>query len=274
MWFVYLLIAVAVIALLYLYAIAPRMINAPSKDYLQGVYYAHRGLHNNDTQAPENSMAAFKLAVEQGYGIELDVQLTKDEIPVIFHDETLKRICNVEGNVRDYTYEELQRFTLCNTQERIPLFADFLEMVDGRVPLIVEIKIHEKAKKVCARVDEILEKYQGPYCMESFHPMAVRWYKKHRPQVVRGQLAADFKKELEKEKFSHFLVHHLLLNFLARPDFIAYNHKHKRALSRRICQHFYKALSVAWTIRSQKELDEAKDGFTLFIFEGFVPRRD
>lgn len=272
MWFIYCLMVIVIILLLYLFAIAPRLINSPNKDMLHGVYYAHRGLHDNRTEAPENSMAAFKKAVESGYGIELDVQLTKDEIPVIFHDETLKRICNQEGNVRDYTYEELQQFTLCDSTERIPLFQDFLNMVAGRVPLIVEIKIHENADKVCTKVDEILKKYEGPYCMESFHPLAVRWYKKHRPQVIRGQLSANFRDENKKEIFSHFLVHHLLLNFLARPDFIAYNHKHKKVLSRQICQHFYKALSVAWTIRSQQELDDARDGFSLFIFESFIPR--
>lgn len=271
MWIVYCLIGLLIIALLYLFAIAPRLVNSPNTDMLQGVYYAHRGLHDNATDAPENSMAAFKKAVEAGYGIELDVQLTKDEIPVIFHDETLKRICNAEGNVRDYTYEELQQFTLCDSEEKIPLFQGFLDMVDGRVPLIVEIKIHEKAGKVCAKVDEILSKYEGPYCMESFHPLAVRWYKKHRSQVIRGQLSSNFKAELKKEAFSHFLVHHLLLNFLARPDFIAYNHQYKQVLSRRICQHFYKALSVAWTIRSQEELDAARDSFSLFIFEKFIP---
>lgn len=275
MWLVYCLIALVILLGVYLFAIAPRMLNMPDKTILNGVYYAHRGLHDNKRLCPENSMAAFCKAVDAGYGIELDVQLTKDEIPVIFHDETLDRMCGHEGKVRDYTYDELQQFVLAQTTERIPLFQEFLDMVGGRVPLIVEIKIHEDANKVCTRVDEILKKYEGPYCMESFHPMAVRWYRKHRPQVIRGQLSSNFrldnKKDGKKEPFSHFLVHHLLFNFLARPDFIAYNHKHKKVLSRQICQHLFKALSVAWTIRSQKEMDDARDGFTLFIFESFIP---
>ncbi len=272
MWPFYCLIGIVIIIGLYLFAIAPRVFGAPDKSMLNGVYYAHRGLHDNNKKCPENSMAAFRKAVESGYGIELDVQLTKDEIPVVFHDESLKRMCNQEGNVRDYTYEELQQFTLGETQERIPLFQDFLDMVSGKVPLIVEIKIHENANKVCNKVDEILSKYEGPYCMESFHPFAVRWYKKHRPQVIRGQLSTNFKKDVTERKVSYFLAQNLLLNFLARPDFIAFNHKHKKVLSRQICQRFYKALSVAWTIRTQQELDAARDGFSLFIFESFIPQ--
>lgn len=102
----------AILAVLYLLAIMPRMTKRPDYTPLMGRHYAHRGLHDNKSDAPENSMAAFRKAIEAGYGIELDVQLTKDRIPVVFHDETLKRVCGVEGNVRDYTYEELQQFHL------------------------------------------------------------------------------------------------------------------------------------------------------------------
>ena len=125
----------------YLFVLAPRMTGKPDVSSLMGWYYAHRGLHDNKGDAPENSLAAIRNAVEKGYGIEFDVQLTRDRIPVVFHDETLKRVCGAEGNVRDYTYEELQAFPLLASQERIPLLADVLAAVDGRVPLIIEIKI-------------------------------------------------------------------------------------------------------------------------------------
>lgn len=259
---------------LYLWAIMPRVCGRPDEQKLHGWYYAHRGLHDNDSEAPENSMAAFRKAVEAGYGIELDVQLTKDRIPVVFHDETLQRVCGAEGNVRDYTYEELQQFKLFQSEERIPLFEDFLKLVGGRVPLIVEIKIHEKTAEVCSKADELLQKYQGDYCIESFHPFAVKWYRKHRPEVIRGQLASNFNKKGKRESASMFLVHYLLTNFLCRPDFIAYDHLHKRNLSRLLCKHLYGALSVAWTIRSSQEMEQAKADFDLFIFEGFLPGED
>ena len=262
----------AVFIILYLWMITPRMRKRPDYSALFGWHYAHRGLHDNNSEAPENSMAAFRKAVEAGYGIELDVQLSKDRIPVVFHDEDLKRVCCVEGKVRDYTYQELQQFTLCQSNERIPLLADFLKMVDGRVPLIIEIKIHEKASVVCEKADALIREYKGTYCIESFHPFAVKWYKEHRPEVIRGQLSANFKKSGKEEDGGMFLVHYLLTNFLCRPDFIAFDHRHKNSISRLVNKYLFGALSVAWTIRSKEELTQAKKAFDLFIFEGFMPK--
>lgn len=234
------------------------------------IYYAHRGFHDNKSDAPENSMRAFRKAVDAGYGIELDVQLTKDRIPVVFHDETLKRVCQAPGRVRDYTYEELQKLTLCGSDQRIPKFEDFLNLVDGKVPLIIELKIHENAAEVCSRADALIRKYKGVYCIESFHPLAVRWYEKHRPEVVRGQLSSNFARTEKREPIYYWVVHHLLTNVLCRPDFIAYDHRFRENLSRRLCRKMG-ALSVAWTVKSQKELEACRKDFDLFIFEGFIP---
>lgn len=256
---------------LYLAFLMPRICSRPDYSPLMGHLYAHRGLHDNTTDAPENSMAAFQKAIDAGYGIEFDVQLTKDRIPVVFHDETLTRVCGVEGKVRDYTYKELQQLTLCGSTERIPLFEDALKLINGQVPLIVEIKIHEDANEVCTKIDKLLKDYKGVYCIESFHPLAIRWYKNHRPEVIRGQLSSNFNKPEKREPFSQFLVHHLLTDFLCQPDFIAYDHKYKSNLSRLICKRLYRALSVAWTLRSQEELDRCRNDFDLFIFEGFEP---
>ena len=258
-----------ILPVLYLLEIMPRITKRPDYTPLKGWHYAHRGLHDNKGDAPENSMAAFRKAVEQGYGIELDVQLTKDRIPVVFHDETLKRVCGVPGKVRDYTYQELQQFRLCQSEERIPLFADFLEMVNGTVPLIIEIKIHEDAAVVCSIADELIKNYKGIYCIESFHPFAVKWYKDHRPEVIRGQLSGNLGTPDKPESLVYKMVHYLITNFLCRPDFIAYDHRNKQNLSRLICRKVFGTLSVAWTIRSQEELEKNKRDFDLFIFEGF-----
>ena len=267
-----LLLFLLVFCLAFLFCIAPRMFKKPDASHLMGVYYAHRGLHDNRGDAPENSLAAIKKAVEHGYGIEFDVQLTRDRIPVVFHDESLRRMCGADGNVRDYTYEELQRFPLLNSSEHIPLLADVLAAVDGKVPLIIEIKVHEKPEEVCARADALISAYRGPYCIESFDPRAVAWYKKHRPHVVRGQLSCSFNKPDARESLPLMLVHHLLTNVIARPDFIAYAHQHKKNLSRVLCRRLFGALSVAWTLKSQQALDDAKNDFDLFIFEQFIPK--
>lgn len=268
------LLLLALLAIVYLFLIAPRLVNKPDVSALMGWHYAHRGLHDNKGDAPENSLLSIKRAVDAGYGIEFDVQLTRDRIPVVFHDETLKRVCGAEGNVRDYTYEELQQFPLLASQERIPLLADVLAAVDGRVPLIIEIKIHEDAAEVCSTADELIAAYKGAYCIESFDPRAVAWYRKNRPQVIRGQLSADFNEPGKREKFTETLVHHLLTNVIARPDFIAYDHHAKGNLSRTLCRKAFGALSVAWTLKSQQELDENRNDFDLFIFEQFVPKAD
>ena len=256
----------------YLFVLAPRMTGKPDISALMGWHYAHRGLHDNKGDAPENSLAAIRNAVEKGYGIEFDVQLTRDRIPVVFHDETLKRVCGAEGNVRDYTYEELQAFPLLASQERIPLLADVLAAVDGRVPLIIEIKTHEKAEEVCERADKLIAAYKGPYCVESFHPSAVAWYRKNRPEVIRGQLSCNFNTPKRREPFNFMLLHYLLTNVTARPDFVAYAHQNKRNISRVLCRKVFGVLSVAWTLKSQQELDAARKDFDLFIFEQFIPR--
>ncbi len=266
-------LALAGLVCLYFLMIMPRVIGKPDVSPFLGVYYAHRGLHDNSAGVPENSLPAFLLAAEQGYGIEMDVQLAKDGKVVVFHDNTLKRVCGLDAPVNSMTYEELQGLSLLGTKERIPLLSEVLQAVDGRVPLIVEIKMADSRTRVCELADKILQNYPGQYCMESFHPLAIYWYKRHRPEIVRGQLSADFVKEDGRETFPMWIVHHLLTNFVTRPDFVSYSHKGAGVWARRICRRLYRNLSVAWTIRSETELRAAGDQFDLFIFEGFRPRK-
>ena len=261
------------LSLLYLYMIMPALGHKEDITSLKQYYYAHRGLHDISTSdAPENSMAAFRAAVKAGYGIEMDVQLTRDRIPVIFHDFTLERVCGVPGKVMDFTYEELQAFSLMGTKEKIPRFQDVLALVNGRVPLLIEYKVELLDTSVCDICDRILGTYHGLYFIESFNPLVLRWYKKNRPAIVRGQLSAKFR---EVEAFYHYFylspLHHLLFNFLTKPDFISYDCTCAGALSRRICKNLYKNLSVAWTIQSKEDMEQLKKHFDLFIFEGFCP---
>ncbi len=259
------------LAFLYLLAIMPRMLNRPSNQAFRGYYYAHRGFHNNRTQAPENSMKAFEFAVKKGYGIELDVQLSKDFVPVVFHDDSLYRSCKVKGDVKDYTYQELMEFSLFESNEKIPRLDQVLSLVDGKVPLIVEIKCNDSKVKVCSIVYDLLKVYKGIYCVESFNPFAVHWFKKHAKGILRGQLSSNYAMVGD----THFLqkcVGYLLFNFWGKPDFIAYDHYYVNTISRRICKHLYRSLSVAWTITSQKQLDVLKNDYDLFIFEDFEPK--
>lgn len=266
------LITIVILMIIYLLMIMPRICGKPSREKLMHHLYAHRGLFDNESDAPENSMKAFRKAIDYGFGIEMDVQLTKDKVAVVFHDGKLERMCKVDGKVSDYTFAELQQFSLAKSKEKIPLFSDVLKLVDGKVPLIIEYKIDGVDTSVCAVGNEILENYNGVYCIESFNPFGVRWYKKHRKDVIRGQLSEDFLKNKSGKGMLYFVMTYLLTNFMAKPDFVAYNAKNYSNISRRICRKLYGNLAVAWTIKSQQQLDEMKEHFDLFIFDSFIPK--
>ena len=281
LFFKVLCIVLVIVAILYLFMIMPRMLHRPDRKKFTGVLYAHRGLHDNESDAPENSMAAFKKAVDGGYGIECDVQLTRDGIPVIFHDFTLSRVARyendrhteVKGKVIDYTYEELQELVLLDSNERIPRFEDFLNMVDGKVPLIIELKIELKDIRVCDEVWKFLKDYKGVYCIESFNPLGVIWFKRNHPEIMRGQLSDEFHKD-KPEEFKgilYFVLTRLLFNFLAKPDFIAFNRKYPKSLSLQLCRKLYRCTCAAWTVKSQEQLIEARRDFDIYIFDSFIP---
>lgn len=265
------LIVAAALAVLYLLAIMPRLGNQKTARKFLGVYYAHRGLHDNASHAPENSLTAFRKAVKAGFGIELDVQVTKDRVPVVFHDFTLERICKKPGKVCDYTWEELKEFTLCDSQERIPRFEDVLKLVNGKVPLIVELKVEWMDIFVCPAADALLQEYKGPYCVESFNPMVLLWYRRYHNKIVRGQLSDGFTKSGEFHGILYGLLQNLMLNWMTKPDFVAYNHKYANVAARKLCRGLYRNIAVAWTIQSQEELERARNQFDLFIFDSFIP---
>ncbi len=257
--------------LIYLVFVMPRMLNRADRTPFMNRWYAHRGFHDNESDAPENSIPAFKKAVEKGYGIELDVQLTKDEKVVVFHDNDLKRVCGVDAPVNSMTYEELQELTLCSSKERIPLFEEVLSTVGGKVPLIVEIKMVDDKTRVCELANEILVNYEGLYCVESFHPVAVKWFKDHRPELMRGQLSSNFGAESGKrENFGMFAVHFLISNIICRPDFVAYCCDFPNNFGFLLTKCFG-ALPVAWTVKSPEKLLKVYGKYKLFIFEGFSP---
>ncbi len=235
-------------------------------------YVAHRGLFNNDNGCPENSKMAFEQAVESKYCIELDVQLTKDGELVVFHDNDLKRMCGVEKKLSECTYSQLQEYNLLGTEQKIPTFTEVLSIIDKKVPLIIEIKTDGEYKDLCKKTAQILSTYNGEFCIESFHPMAVAWFRKNCPHILRGQLSTDYKKDdLGRNPLESFALTNLLFNFYTRPDFIAFNHKYKKNFSYQICKKIYNPINVAWTIRNEEELNNALNDFDIIIFDSFIP---
>lgn len=261
---------VLVLIILYLLAIMPKMFNRHDLSSFKGYYYAHRGLHLGENVAPENSIAAFNLAVKKNYGIEFDVQLSKDGIPVVFHDSSLKRICGIDKYIDELTFNELRELKVLNSNEKIPHLKEVLELVNCKVPLIIELKTRSNDTSVCPVVAEILDNYKGIYCIESFNPLAVFWYKKNRPHIIRGQLSTNHLKG-KHNKALGFLLQNLLFNFLTKPDFIAFDHLYDSMMSFKICKALYKPPTVAYTIKSLQELNEKANKFDLIIFENFIP---
>ncbi len=233
--------------------------------------YAHRGLH--DSQKPENSMAAFRAALDGGYGIELDIHLMKDGHLAVIHDSSLKRVAGAEVKIEDLTLADLENYRLGGTDEKIPLFSQVLELYQGRAPLIVELKTAgNNHEALCIAACEMLDKYQGAYCIESFDPRCIIWLRKHRPEIIRGQLSENWFKSGSKLPWILKLVMAFhISNIVTRPDFIAYNYKHRKAFGTDICRKLWGVQGVSWTIRTKEDFDIAvKEGW-IPIFENFIP---
>ncbi len=268
MWILILVLILLFIALIYLAAIHPTR-NDMISTFI-GIRYAHRGLH--DSEAPENSLAAFKRAVDHGFGIELDVRLSSDGKLVVFHDESLKRMVGPHGRVSDFTAVELAGMSLLGTEEGIPQLKEVLKLVDGKVPLLIEIKESAKEKDVSEALAMLLRSYEGPYVVESFNPASLRRFAKVLPYVPRGILSQSYHKYSDYRHPIYFALEFLLLNRICRPSFVAFHKKHtKWNLSFKLTK-LMGAATFAWTVRSEEEEKAAfKAGFDTVIFENYIP---
>ena len=233
--------------------------------------YAHRGLWNDER--PENSLAAFAAARDAGYGIELDVHLTADGCLVVHHDDSLKRMCGKGIKIGDSTKEAVCACRLKDTDELVPTFDEVLAVVGGQIPMIVELKTENNVDALCKAVHERMQRYEGLWCMESFDPRAVKWFRRHADHVVRGQLAngGSILKAKPGKRLGLFVLKSQLGNALGRPDFIAYQAATDNNLPMRIVR-LMKPLLVCWTIRSQEMMDRQRGRYDIQIFEGFIPR--
>lgn len=243
----------------------------PGLKRLQNWSYAHRGLHGGGV--PENSMAAFRAAVENGYGAELDVHLLADGNLAVIHDSRLKRTTGAQGRIEELTAAQLKDYTLGGTDQTIPEFTEVLKIFEGKAPLVIELKVQNNVDALCSRAAQVLDGYKGDYCIESFHPQAVSWFRKHRPDVIRGQLTENYFHDPDSElpTVLKFLLTHQLLNFMTKPDFVAYNFRDRQTVSNTVCRKLWNMQGVTWTVRTRQELDEAVSEGWLPIFEQFKP---
>lgn len=259
-----------VVACVWLYLSAPSLRRKNDSAYKQK-FYAHRGLHGAD-DAPENSLGAFRRAVEAGYGIELDVQMTSDGHLVVFHDMQLRRMCGVDGILTDSTLAHLKTLRLLNSNQEIPTFDEVLALVDGKVPLLVEVKLNTVDTHLTPAVIERLNRYTGPYIVESFVPTSMHVFKKRAPNVTRGQLVSRFHWKSKSAPIAlSLLLSNLCLNFLSRPDFIAYDKTMDKTFILFMMRRFFKVKTAVWTIRTREEYKLIENTADIVIFENFIP---
>ena len=268
------MIVIAIIALLlfmlYIGCVGGRVGHPGLKD-LRGWNYAHRGLHSEGI--PENSMAAFRAALDHGYGIEFDVHLLRDGSLAIIHDASLKRTAGADIMIEDLTTEDLNAYHLEGTEETIPTFRQLLDLYAGKAPLIIELKPERgNHAALTETVCRMLEDYEGVYCLESFDPRCIAWLKKNRPELIRGQLTKNYFGDTNGLKSSTcFMLTHSLSHFITMPDFTAYKFADRKNLSTWICRRLYGVQGVSWTLQTKEEYDIAlKEGW-IPIFENFTP---
>lgn len=234
---------------------------------------AHRGYYNNK-DIPENSLKSFKNALKYNYIIEFDIHLLKDNNIVVFHDDNLKRLTGINKNLKDLTYDDIKDITLLETKEKIPLFKDVLRLINGSVPIIVEFKSDRKVGLLEKEAMKLLKDYKGFYAIKSFHPGIVYYFKRHYPEVIRGQLSYDFA-DAKTNKFGKYVMRNMFFNFLTKPDFVSYGTS--TLPIKKLNKWKKKFFILGWTIKNKKDYDNYSKLFDNVIcenMEDFTPQKN
>ena len=231
---------------------------------------AHRGLH--DIIKPENSISAFSAAKRKGYGVEFDVHLLKDGTLAVFHDYDLKRMTGREGSTEGLTADSLREYHLKGTDDTIPTLDEVLSIFNKGETLVIELKPNGRnAVKLCRAVCDRLASYEGVYCIESFDPRCVLWFRKNRPDIVRGIIAQAPLKYRRSLGILNFFMGNLLFNFIIKPDFVAYRYSDRNRWAFKLCRSVWKIKGILWTLKDEAEQQEAERLGCLQIFEGYEP---
>ena len=202
---------------------------------------AHRGMFDND-KIPENSLTAFKKALKYNYSIELDIQLTKDNIPVVFHDKNLKRMTGLDKNLEDTTFNEIKELKLLNTKEYIPTLDEVLDLVNNKVLLDIEVKGTKKIKEITNILKDKLSNYSN-FVLKSFDPRIVRSLKKNINTEV-GYLIGN----------EHKIMSNILIIKYSKADFLSISKKLLKTKKFKKLKNKYQLL--IWTIKDKNEIED------------------
>jgi glycerophosphoryl diester phosphodiesterase len=244
-------------------------------DWLTARPVAHRGLHDRDRGIIENMPGAAQAAVEGNFAIECDIQLTADGEAMVHHDDALGRLNEGSGALLGMTATELKAIKFKDTSERMMSLGDLCALVDGRVPLVIEVKSHfDGDRKLVKRMAEILSSYDGPAVGMSFDPDQVEALRELIPSRPRGIVAerhytaADWPEASPVQRRG---MTHLRHFFRTKPDFVAYWVNELPAVAPWIARNLFGCPLLAWTVRTPEQRAKAGRYADQMIFEGFLP---
>ena len=226
---------------------------------------AHRGLWNEEIT--ENSLTAYKNAVLNGYPIETDLYTSTDGEIFCFHDTTLKRMTGADGYIYEKTTAELKSLRLKESEQTIPTLKELLEVVDGKVPVLIEIK-DQPDPTIVEKVVEALKDYKGEFAIQSFNPLYINKVRKLAPSFIRGILATNKESHLNcKKPYERYIIKNMALNFLIKPHFVSYYSggfplKKRKTKNKKV---------LCWTITDKETHEKVKPYVDNIIFEHFIP---
>lgn len=255
-------------------AVRPRIFDKPDLSEIRRFDYARGGWFDRKKQIPENSLPAFRAAVEHGYGIRLDVRLCRDGEPVVFRDSRLFRMCGADGTVENSTLEELREMQLDGTENGIPTLEEALGEIDAQVPVILclhseEDNYNSLASQACAACDC----YDGVFTVEADDPRVLRWFRKNRREYIRGTVIDG--RHTSGNDLMHllwdFCCFSMLLNFLTEPDYVSVSLDSRINPSLWICRLFYRIQRMDWTVRTLEEYEAVRTAGSIAVFEEIEP---
>ena len=256
------------------FAVKPRVWDKPDVSEIRRYDFARKGAFSPEKKIPENSLAAFQAAVDHGYGITMDVRLTKDGVPVVFHDEHTYRMTGYDKPVRNMTAEEITALHLNGTDETVPTLEQALKAVDCQVPVLIEVKPEGgNTEDLCSAICDVLDSYEGVFAVQAVDPHVLRWFKQERNEYIRGQIV-DYNyssgysiANMVWDLFSNSL----LMNFLTEPDMLICDASVKYNPSVWLCRVLYRIPSLKRTVRSMEEYEAVKTDGATALFEQIEP---
>ena len=240
----------------------------PAPDWLVATPISHRGLH--DETRPENSLSAIEAAVERGFPVEIDVQMSVDGRAVVFHDWNLLRLTGFDARVRNTHSGRIAGLKLAGGAERVPFLEDVLDLVRGRQPVVIELKNRKRPCALEPEVSRILRGYQGDVAIHSFNPFSLGWFRRNHPGICRGQISCSFDTD-DMAGWKKLILANYGMNWMSRPQFISHHWTQLPAIVPIFLRRLAGVPLLSWTVRSSQEQSAALLQSDNVFFEAYVP---